>query len=107
MISCKTNCPYCVPQRAILTEQDILKCLPDKEQTLTIMTMTKLLSNKGTKSLGDFEVQYIVDPKAQAVVDSFRRELADISQTIKARNQGRFPKYKYLDPDFIPNSISI
>ncbi|XP_055894547.1 allene oxide synthase-lipoxygenase protein-like isoform X2 [Biomphalaria glabrata] len=64
--------------RAILTEQDILKCLPDKEQTLTIMTMTKLLSNKGTKSLGDFEVQYIVDPKAQAVVDRYPLELGGL-----------------------------
>ncbi|KAH9509992.1 hypothetical protein Btru_044797 [Bulinus truncatus] len=93
--------------KAIVTEQDILKCLPDKEQTLEIMTMTKLLSTKGTRSLGDFEVQYIVDPKAVAVVESFRKNISEISQIIKERNKQRYPKYKYLDPEFIPNSISI
>ncbi|KAK6976133.1 allene oxide synthase-lipoxygenase protein [Biomphalaria glabrata] len=93
--------------KTVISEEDILKSLPNKEMTLEIMTMTKILSTKGTKSLGDFEVQYIVDPKALAVVERFKKDVADISQTIKARNKERFPKYKYLDPEFIPNSISI
>ncbi|KAH9509998.1 Arachidonate 12-lipoxygenase, 12R-type [Bulinus truncatus] len=96
-----------VDPKAVITEQDILKALPDKETTLDTLTISKVLSTKGTRSLGDFEVQYIVDPKAKVVVDSFRKEISEISQIIKARNKERLPKFKYLDPEFIPNSISI
>lgn len=36
--------------------------LPDKRMTLDIMVITKLLSSRGTNSLGDFEMQYLYDP---------------------------------------------
>ncbi|KAI8798285.1 allene oxide synthase-lipoxygenase protein [Biomphalaria glabrata] len=93
--------------KEVMTEKQVLACLPNKEMTLEIMTMTKVLSTKGTKSLGDFEVQHIVEPQAQAVVDRFKQDIAEISKIIKERNESRFPKYKYLDPEYIPNSISI
>lgn len=51
-----------------LTEADILYTLPDKKTTLDVMTVTKILSDRGTKSLGDFEVQYIFDPDAKRIV---------------------------------------
>lgn len=51
-----------------LTEADILSTLPDKKTTLDVMTVTKILSDRGTKSLGDFEVQYIFDPDAKRIV---------------------------------------
>jgi arachidonate 5-lipoxygenase len=41
----------------------------DKPTTLDIMTVTKILSDKGTNSLGDFEVQYIFDPPAKKIVN--------------------------------------
>ncbi|XP_055958846.1 polyunsaturated fatty acid lipoxygenase ALOX12-like [Patella vulgata] len=47
----------------------ILASLPDKPTTLDIMVVTKILSGRGTKSLGDFEVQYVFDPKATGIVD--------------------------------------
>jgi arachidonate 5-lipoxygenase len=37
----------------------------------------------------------------------FREELKDISKTIKKRNEKREPPYEWLDPDVVPNSISI
>ena len=36
--------------------------LPNKRMTLDIMVITKLLSSRGTNSLGDFEMQYLYDP---------------------------------------------
>ncbi|BFZ15082.1 hypothetical protein BsWGS_18122 [Bradybaena similaris] len=90
-----------------VTERDILDCLPDRPTTLDIMIVTKILSAKGTKSLGDFEVQYVFDPQAREIVDEFRRDLRQISKKIKERNLHRNPPYEYLDPDIIPNSISI
>ena len=54
-----------------LTEEDILRTLPDKETTLDIMTVTKILSDRGTKSLGDFEVQYVFEPEAKKIVHEY------------------------------------
>jgi arachidonate 5-lipoxygenase len=51
-----------------IQEDDLLEYLPDKETTLYIMVITNLLSRKGTQSLGDFEVQYLHDPKVVAFV---------------------------------------
>ncbi|XP_052831145.1 allene oxide synthase-lipoxygenase protein [Octopus bimaculoides] len=89
------------------TEEDILKLLPDKRTTLDIMTVTKILSSKGTNSLGDFEIQYIFDPKAIPIVNKFRSDLKHIGVIIRERNSTRNPPYTYLDPIYIPNSISI
>lgn len=44
------------------TERDIMAMLPDKRMTLDIMVITKLLSSRGTNSLGNFEMQYLYDP---------------------------------------------
>lgn len=93
--------------KSSLTEADILSTLPDKKTTLDVMTVTKILSDRGTKSLGDFEVQYIFDPDAKRIVQEFREELQEISKTIKRRNEHRNPKYEWLDPEVVPNSISI
>ena len=49
------------PQREY-DEQEILAILPDKKMTLDIIVITKLLSKRGTNSLGDFEMQYMCDP---------------------------------------------
>ncbi|KAL3879827.1 hypothetical protein ACJMK2_032106 [Sinanodonta woodiana] len=90
-----------------LTEQDVINSLPDKPTTLDTMIVTKILSTRGTNQLGNFEVQYIFDPKAMKVVEEFQKELAEISVTIKGRNNQRKIPYPFLDPEFVPNSISI
>ena len=51
------------------SEDVVLKALPDKPTTLDIMIVTKILSQRGTRSLGDFEVQYIFEPEARKIVD--------------------------------------
>lgn len=89
------------------TENDILQSLPNRNVTLDVMTITHLLSDKATQSLGDFETQYIYDPKALILVDKFRAELQDASVKMKERNQHlKFP-HEVLLPENIPNSISI
>ncbi|ESP02739.1 hypothetical protein LOTGIDRAFT_171808 [Lottia gigantea] len=88
-------------------EKQILSCLPSKENSLDVMVVTKVLSAKGTNSLGDFELMYIADPNAKRVVEAFRADLKKISGIIKERNITRRIPYIYLDPEIIPNSISI
>ncbi|KAL3879828.1 hypothetical protein ACJMK2_032107 [Sinanodonta woodiana] len=90
-----------------LTEQDVINSLPDKPTTLATMRLTRILSTHGTKKLGNFEVQYIFDPKAMQVVKEFQKKLEDVCKIIKERNEKRRKPYKYLETDCIPNSISI
>ncbi|XP_060063355.1 allene oxide synthase-lipoxygenase protein-like [Ylistrum balloti] len=90
-----------------LTEECVLAALPDKATTLDTMLITKVLSDKGTNSLGDFEVNYIFDPAALAVVEDFRHDLKKISLIIREKNNKRNPRYPWLDPEEVPNSISI
>lgn len=90
-----------------LTERDILLHLPNKDVTLDTMVITKLLSSKGTKSLGDFEVQYLFDPVSVQAAKEFREELERISEQVKIRNRTRVFPFPWLDPAIIPNSISI
>ncbi|CAC5374176.1 ALOX5 [Mytilus coruscus] len=60
-----------------VTKATILKTIPNKDVLLQMMTVTKVLSEKATKSLGDFEKQFIVDPKAVKVVEEFRQTLRE------------------------------
>ena len=90
-----------------VTELDIVKQLPNRETTLSIMVVTKILSDRGTNGLGDFEVQYQYRPKAVAAVEKFCSRLKEISQEIKDRNKVRPVAYPYLDPEEVPNAISI
>ncbi|BFZ24548.1 hypothetical protein BsWGS_27587 [Bradybaena similaris] len=93
--------------KAVMTEQDLVDRLPNRDELLKTMSITTILSTKGTKSLGDFEVQYVFDPPALELVARFREELKEISKTIHERNKTRDYTYEYLDPEQIPNSISI
>ena len=52
-----------------LTEQDIIDALPVKDMTLDIIIVTKILSDRGTNALGDFEVQYMYDPRGTKPVE--------------------------------------
>ncbi|XP_022083391.1 allene oxide synthase-lipoxygenase protein-like isoform X2 [Acanthaster planci] len=89
------------------TEQDVLNCLPHKEMTLSVMVVTKILSDRGTNSLGDFEIQYLYDPIGTKAVKAFKEDLLRIGEIINKRNQQRASPYPYLHPKEVPNAISI
>jgi arachidonate 5-lipoxygenase len=89
------------------THKDLVDALPSRKMTLDTITVTTILSRKGTKSLGDFEVQYLYDPVSLQAGQAFRDELQRISQLIKDRNKDELYKYPFMDPENIPNAISI
>eukprot|EP00112_Aurelia_sp_Birch-Aquarium-sp1_P026556 Seg949.7 transcript_id=Seg949.7/GoldUCD/mRNA.D3Y31 product="Arachidonate 5-lipoxygenase" protein_id=Seg949.7/GoldUCD/D3Y31 len=93
--------------KAPRTERDIVAHLPGKDTTLSIMVVTKILSDRGTNGLGDFEVQYLYEPEALEAIERFREELKKISGIIGERNKARSVPYPYLDPKEVPNAISI
>ncbi|CAG2203987.1 ALOX5 [Mytilus edulis] len=71
------------------------------------MSITKVLSDKATDSLGHFEKQFIVDPHAVQIVEEFRQKLQEVGKTIDERNQKREYPYEWLRPQAVPNAISI
>ncbi|XP_064634877.1 allene oxide synthase-lipoxygenase protein-like [Lineus longissimus] len=89
------------------TPEDVVKALPSKNDTLGVIAITKTLSLKGTKSLGDFEVKYLYDIRAQAVNVELMEDLVKASRVIGKRNKERKFTYDILDPAAVPNSISI
>ncbi|XP_038060325.1 allene oxide synthase-lipoxygenase protein-like [Patiria miniata] len=90
-----------------LTEQDILDNLPHKERTLEIMSFVKILSERATLRLGNFEKTYQSDPVGKEAVDRFQKDLRSIEKTIQSRDAKRRIRYPYLNPQEIPNAISI
>lgn len=91
------------------TERDIVQQLPTKSETLETLVITRLLSSKGTNSLGQFEVQYLYDPVSVEAATQLRERLQCIGGAIRKRNNDPKTKFQYpwLDPEGIPNSISI
>ncbi|KAK8746648.1 hypothetical protein OTU49_017121, partial [Cherax quadricarinatus] len=97
-----------VPKEKVnYTEQEIMNLLPNKRMTLDIMVITKLLSSRGTNSLGDFEMQYLYDPVGVQAAEEFQKDLKRLSLDMKKRNIDRDWKFEWLDPEIVPNSISV
>ena len=93
--------------KSALTEMDIINTLPSKKSSLETLLITRLLSEKGTKSLGEFEVQYVFDEIGTKALKHFRDELRKAGETVDERNKERKHPYSYLHPRDIPNAISI
>ncbi|XP_063398550.1 polyunsaturated fatty acid 5-lipoxygenase-like [Mytilus trossulus] len=87
--------------------ETILKTIPNRAELLELMSITKVLSEKATQSLGDFEKQLIVDPPAVKIVNEFRQSLRNVGKIIDERNKIRENPYDWLHPTAIPNAISI
>ncbi|CAC5359681.1 ALOX5 [Mytilus coruscus] len=90
-----------------VTEDCILQTIANRPQLLELMAITKVLSQKATQSLGDFERQMIVDPPAVEIVKEFQQKLRDVGKIIDKRNKQREHPYDWLHPKAIPNAISI
>ncbi|XP_077864020.1 arachidonate 12-lipoxygenase, 12R-type-like [Saccoglossus kowalevskii] len=86
-----------------LSEDAILDHLPDKKITLDIMVMTSLLSTRATNPLGNFEINYQYDPVGKKVVEELKLSLKKIEAIINKRTS----PYQYLNPNAVPNAISI
>lgn len=93
--------------KADRTEKDLVDQLPTKGTTLTVVNALRSLSSRPMHTLGYHAVQYLWHPNDVQAHKEFMEELAKVSDTIKQRNQTRTFSYVWLDPDVIPNSVSV
>ncbi|CAL4117906.1 unnamed protein product, partial [Meganyctiphanes norvegica] len=94
-------------QKREYTEAEIMKLLPNRINSLGIVATMKVLSWQGTNDLGDFEKRYLFDPVSLKAHTKLREDLKEFSKEVKNRNRNRLFPYKYLDPNYVPNAISI
>jgi arachidonate 5-lipoxygenase len=88
-------------------DTDLLQAVPTKAEMFDTMVIASLLSTNSMHSLGNFEVEYITDDKALRIVQEFKANLAQIATHNKEKNNNRLEKYRCLNPNRVPNSISI
>ncbi|KAJ8045756.1 Arachidonate 5-lipoxygenase [Holothuria leucospilota] len=89
------------------TEREIAETLPTKKMSLDTLLITRLLSERATKPLGDFEVPYQFDKNGTAAIAQLIEDLKRVGEIIDKRNEERTFPYNYLHPKEIPNAISI
>ncbi len=89
-----------------VSEQDYLNLLPPLEQAQTQLNLVSLLGSVYYNRLGYYPDDHFQDGSVISAVQRFKTKLDEIEITIKQRNQNR-PKYEYLLPSKIPQSINI
>ena len=57
--------------------------------------------------MGDYPYQRFTEDNILSFIDKFQKRLAEITDEIKARNEGLDIPYTYMLPENIPNSITI
>ncbi|CAL4139180.1 unnamed protein product, partial [Meganyctiphanes norvegica] len=90
-------------QKREYTEADIMRMLPSRRDILSVMRYTKILSWQGANELSDFEKRYLYDPLSLKANVELKEDLKEV----KNRNRHRLYPYKYLDPNYVPNGLSI
>jgi arachidonate 15-lipoxygenase len=85
---------------------DWLDLLPPLEQAQAQLNLTYLLGSVYFTRLGGYDTDHFSDPRVVAPLQAFQQRLQAIDAIIDSRNASR-PKYEYLKPVNIPQSINI
>lgn len=51
--------------------------------------------------------EHFVERPVRAAMETFRKQLAEITSDIKRRNEGKKLPYYNMSPDKIPNSVAV
>ncbi|CAL4105114.1 unnamed protein product [Meganyctiphanes norvegica] len=94
-------------QKREYTRNEIMQMLANKREYLSIMATLRILSWQGTNDLGDFEKRYLYDPVSLQAERQFQQDLRVLSANINQLNRQRQYPYRYMDPELVPNAISI
>ncbi len=89
-----------------VSKEDYLDLLPPLEQAQRQLNLLYLLGSIYYKALGDYPENHFRDSSVNTALQRFKTHLQEIEKVIHQRNQKR-PKYEYLLPTKIPQSINI
>ncbi|XP_042560262.1 polyunsaturated fatty acid lipoxygenase ALOX15B-like [Clupea harengus] len=91
------------------TEDTMLETLPDVGTTVNAMALLKLLSTKSTDHypLGYFPEVLHDEEVPRTLIETFQKDLSELSDDIEERNKKLELPYTYLDPKNVDNSVAI
>ncbi|XP_074531835.1 polyunsaturated fatty acid 5-lipoxygenase-like isoform X2 [Halichoeres trimaculatus] len=87
----------------------IMESLPDRGRCSWHIGGTWALSQFQEKELylGMFPDEHFIEEPVKEVMEKFRKQLAEITSSIKSRNKGKKLPYYNMSPDKIPNSVAV
>ncbi|XP_017283991.1 polyunsaturated fatty acid 5-lipoxygenase [Kryptolebias marmoratus] len=87
----------------------IIESLPDRGRSSWHLGAVWALSQyqENELYLGMYPDEYFIEKPVKAAMEKFRKQLAEISNSIKRRNEGKKLPYYNMSPDKIPNSVAV
>ncbi|XP_063806748.1 hydroperoxide isomerase ALOXE3-like [Pseudophryne corroboree] len=95
--------------KGVSTPDSILDALPEVNTTTISMSTEWVLSSepRDQRRLGEYPDVRFTEEVPQTFITDFQEKLAEISHSIKQRNNSMKLKYTYLDPSVIENSVCV
>ncbi|XP_013880454.1 polyunsaturated fatty acid 5-lipoxygenase isoform X2 [Austrofundulus limnaeus] len=87
----------------------IIESLPDRGRSSWHLGAVWALSQyqENELYLGMYPDEYFIEKPVKAAMEKFTKQLAEISSSIKRRNEGKKLPYYNMSPDKIPNSVAV
>ncbi|XP_072447374.1 polyunsaturated fatty acid 5-lipoxygenase-like [Chiloscyllium punctatum] len=96
--------------KGIVTMEHIMESLPSLHQSCLQMAILCILNQKPweMRKLGDYNEKYFTEEKVKTIIGRFQDKLKEIAYLIcDERDEKLLPRYDYLCPKNIENSITI
>uniref|UniRef100_A0A4W6CE04 Arachidonate 5-lipoxygenase b, tandem duplicate 3 n=1 Tax=Lates calcarifer TaxID=8187 RepID=A0A4W6CE04_LATCA len=96
-------------QKGITDVNLIIESLPDRGRSSWHLGAVWALSQyqENELYLGMYPDEHFIEKPVKAAMEKFRKQLAEITSTIKRRNEGKKLPYYNMSPDKIPNSVAV
>uniref|UniRef100_A0AAQ4P2Y4 Arachidonate 5-lipoxygenase a n=1 Tax=Gasterosteus aculeatus aculeatus TaxID=481459 RepID=A0AAQ4P2Y4_GASAC len=96
-------------QKGLANVNLIIESLPDRGRSSWHLGAVWALSQyqEGELYLGMYPDEHFIEKPVKAAMEKFSKQLAEISGSIKLRNDGKKLPYYNMSPDKIPNSVAV
>ncbi|XP_061083609.1 polyunsaturated fatty acid 5-lipoxygenase [Conger conger] len=96
-------------KKGVATIAYIIESLPDRGRSCWHLGAVWALSQfqENELFLGMYPDEHFIGKPVKEAMEKYRKNLAEISRFIKARNEGKKLPYYYFSPDRIPNSVAV
>ncbi|CAJ1067413.1 polyunsaturated fatty acid 5-lipoxygenase [Xyrichtys novacula] len=96
-------------QKGVVDMNFIMESLPDRGRCSWHIGAVWALSQyqKNELYLGMFPEEHFTEVPVKKAMEKFRKQLEEITSSIKKRNEGKRLQYYNMSPDKIPNSVAV